>query len=51
MFPYVFINRKTKTMKLVDAIKNLIKGGKDNNEVPEDYCPNCWGHQKYAGRK
>lgn len=36
----------------MSALSNLIdyiKNGKKREEVPEGYCPNCWGRQEYGG--
>lgn len=34
-------------MKLLEAAIKLLRG--EEPQAPEGYCPNCWGHQKYAG--
>ena len=36
----------------MSALSNLIdyiKAEKKQEEVPEGYCPNCWGRQEYGG--
>ena len=36
--------------KLIDNLINFIKGGNEGSkDVPEGYCPNCWGKQEYGG--
>lgn len=32
---------------MIEKLMNYIKG-KNENEVPEGLCPNCWGEQKYG---
>lgn len=34
-------------MTLIDTLKNWLSTSK--NEIPEGYCPNCWGFQEYSG--
>jgi len=36
-------------MKLLEAITAFLKGEKKKIEVPDGYCPNCWGRQEYEG--
>jgi hypothetical protein len=35
-------------MTIFQKIRQLLSG-KKTNEVPESYCPNCWGRQEYEG--
>ena len=35
-------------MKLFEVVKAFFKD-KEIKEVPEDFCPNCWGTQAYGG--
>lgn len=39
-------------MKLIKALLNhLKKDSKEGvSEVPEGFCPNCWGRQEYSGQ-
>ena len=39
-------------MKVLDAILNVLRknGGQDQNDVPEGFCPNCWGRNEYGGQ-
>lgn len=39
-------------MNAVNALLNLLKKKQtfDKNEVPEGFCPNCWGRQEYGGK-
>lgn len=36
-------------MTIFQKIKQLLSG-KNADEVPESYCPNCWGRQEYEGQ-
>lgn len=36
-------------MKLVDWVKLSLKNNKPTADVPEEFCPNCWGRQEYSG--
>lgn len=38
-------------MGLVDNIINLIRGKNELSlaDVPENFCPNCWGRNEYGG--
>lgn len=35
-------------MTLLDKIKEFVSN-KPTDKVPDEFCPNCWGKQKYAG--
>ncbi|MGB0929974.1 MAG: hypothetical protein ACPGVB_04315 [Chitinophagales bacterium] len=35
-------------MNLVDVVVKFIKGEKQTTDVPEGFCPNCWGRQEYG---
>ena len=37
-------------MTLFEAIHDFIVGKKSKIEVPDGYCPNCWGKQEYEGK-
>jgi len=34
-------------MNLIDTLKNWLNTSK--KEIPDGYCPNCWGFQEYSG--
>ena len=36
-------------MTLLQKVKTWLLGKTNSNEVPEGYCPNCWGRQEYGG--
>jgi hypothetical protein len=38
-------------MDIITSLVNFIKNNSDSkkDEVPEGYCPNCWGRQEYGG--
>ena len=36
-------------MNLFESAKQLLQGT-SKMETPEEYCPNCWGRQEYAGQ-
>jgi hypothetical protein len=35
-------------MTLFDTVKTFLSNNK--GDVPEGYCPNCWGRQEYQGK-
>jgi len=37
-------------MNLIDVVVKFIKGEKQTTDVPEGFCPNCWGRQEYEGQ-
>ncbi len=37
-------------MNILESVANYLKGNKNNLEVAEGYCPNCWGQQTYEGK-
>ena len=37
-------------MKLFEFLKNVLKNEKGGQDVPDGYCPNCWGNQEYEGK-
>jgi len=39
-------------MKIVDSLLRIIKKKQQTNQedVPDGYCPNCWGTQEYGGQ-
>lgn len=39
-------------MKVIDTLKQLAGNfsiSKNRQEVPDQFCPNCWGRTEYAG--
>jgi len=38
-------------MTLIDRLIRLISSkNKENTDVPDGLCPNCWGRQEYSGK-
>ena len=37
-------------MELANLIIGFLKKGKQKDEAPQGYCPNCWGTQEYEGK-
>ncbi|MEM7106530.1 MAG: hypothetical protein AAF502_25625 [Bacteroidota bacterium] len=37
-------------MSVIEALISYFRRTKANNEVPEGFCPNCWGKQEYEGK-
>ena len=37
-------------MNLLSIVRNYLNGNSDSKDIPEGYCPNCWGRQEYAGQ-
>ena len=37
-------------MSIIDSIVNYFREKKAKVDVPEGYCPNCWGYQEYEGK-
>ncbi|MGB5698234.1 hypothetical protein [Muriicola sp.] len=39
-------------MNLIDNVLKLLKRRKEEElkEVPEGFCPNCWGREEYGGQ-
>ena len=39
-------------MKVLDALLNVLRknGGQKHHDVPEGFCPNCWGRSEYGGQ-
>lgn len=37
-------------MKLFELLRKFLKNENSGQEVPDGFCPNCWGSQEYEGK-
>ena len=33
-----------------ESIRSWLRKDQEQNDVPEGFCPNCWGRQEYGGQ-